>query len=84
MTGIQDLEILSDGIWFEEATGTIIVGIDRVSLTLTLEEMWELCEAMEDAKRSLENHPRVVIGVYEEDGEIKKEFIQKPDESDIN
>ena len=84
MIETPDLEILADGILFEESSGTIIIGIDRVSLTLTLEEMWELCEAMIDAKKALENHPGVVIGTYTEEGEVIKEFMKKPKEDDLN
>ena len=84
MTETPDLEVLADGILFEETSGTIVIGIDRVSITLTLEEMWDLCESMIDAKTALENHPAVVIGTYTEDGKIIKEFMQKPDENDLN
>jgi len=79
-----DLEELSNGIWFEEYTGTIIIGIDRVSLTLSLDEMWDLCESIVEAKERLESHPDVVVGTYVENGQEKKAFIKKPDDDDLN
>ena len=84
MIETTDLEELSNGIWFEEYTGTIIIGIDRVSLTLSLDEMWDLCESIVEAKERLEKHPDVVIGTYIEAGQEKKSFIKKPDDNDLN
>tara|TARA_Y100000310_G_C20223026_1_gene596620 strand:- start:368 stop:613 length:246 start_codon:yes stop_codon:yes gene_type:complete len=75
---------LSENVWLDELTKTIVLGIDRFSIAFDAQEFWNFCLSIEEAKHSLENHSDFIIGTYEEDGVEKTELIVRELEDDFN
>jgi len=81
---MNDPRELSENVWLDEATNTIVLGIDRISVAFDSQEFWSFCLSIEEAKANLENHPGFMVGTYEEDGVEKTELIVKADDPDFN
>jgi len=76
---------ISQNVWLDESDSTVVIVIDRVSITLDINEFWEFCEEIEIAKDKVVNHEKFIVGSYEEDdGTIKKELLPAPDKNDFN
>lgn len=75
---------ITPSIWFDEDTNTVVILMEKVSIALDVYEFWEFCEEFEKSKLFLSNHSNFVVGEYEEDGEIKKQIIVKPNDEELN
>ncbi len=82
---MSDMLEISQNVWLDESDSTVVIVIDRVSITLDINEFWEFCEEIEIAKDKIVNHEKFIVGSYEEDdGTIKKELLPVPDKNDFN
>ena len=82
---MSDMLEISQNVWLDESDSTVVIVIDRVSITLDINEFWEFCEEIEIAKDKVVNHEKFIVGSYEEDdGTIKKELLPAPDKNDFN
>jgi len=70
--------------WFEKEDASIIVCIDRVAITLSLDEFLDFYDTVDQIKESLLSDPDICIGTYEEDGKLKRQLIIVPDSDEIN
>ena len=75
---------LSENVWLDEVTHTIVLGIDRLSLAFDAQEFWDFCLSIEEAKSEIEKHPDFIVGTYEEDGIERTQLIVKTDDPDFN
>tara|TARA_Y100000310_G_scaffold170534_1_gene170694 strand:- start:72 stop:317 length:246 start_codon:yes stop_codon:yes gene_type:complete len=75
---------LSENVWLDESTNTIVLGVDRLSVAFDAQEFWDFCLNIADAKEMIECHPNFVIGTYEEDGIERTQLIVKTDDPDFN
>ncbi len=73
---------ISQEIWFDQNTETIIVNFDRVSMVYTLEEFFEIYERFRAARDLLLSNFNIVIGTYEIDGVEKTEPVIVSDEEE--
>jgi hypothetical protein len=81
---VETLEELTPLSWYDEDTGSIIFSFDRVAVSFSLDEFLDFANMVEDTCQSLLSKPEIVIGVYEEGGEQKKELTIMPDERELN
>jgi hypothetical protein len=76
---------LAEGIWFDEVTSTIIVGIgEKISVAFDISEFWEFCENISFAKSEIKNNKKFIIGTYEEDGIEKTQLFLKSDTEEVH
>jgi hypothetical protein len=76
---------LTDSSWIdlESSTVGILIG-ERVTVTFFLDEFMDFFESINSVKTALESEDSISIGTYEKDGEIRKQFMIVPDDSDFN
>ena len=70
--------------WYDRDDASIVVCIDRVALTLTLDEFLDFYDTIHDIKEELLSDSDICIGTYEEDGKIKRQLILIPETEDLN
>ena len=59
---------LTRNIWFDENQGTVLICIDRVTVSIYLEEFLSLISELEQAQVQLESRDDIKRGITEEDG----------------
>ncbi len=83
MSADMDVYLLSENAIFDEITETVILQVNNVSISLTIDEFIDFNTNLENARDSLFNMPQYVIGTYTTDeGESKITLIRKPDSED--
>ena len=75
---------LSENVWFDESTNTVIVGVERLSIAFEAGEFWDFCVNIGTAQNEIKNHPDYIVGEYVEDGVVRTELMVKPDDPDFN
>jgi len=75
---------LSENVWLDESTNTVIVGIERISVAFEAEEFWDFCLNIREAMNKISKHSNFVIGEYSEDGESRTTLMIKSDDPDFN
>jgi hypothetical protein len=66
--------------FFDEANGVVFIGVDRVTIALDVEDFEAFFEEMLDIRKALLSNESIVLGSYEEDGIVKRQFIMKKSE----
>ena len=66
---------ISPEIWFDETSQVIIVVVDRVSILFSLDEFFDIADRIDTARDTLISNHNVIIGVYDVDGEEKREAV---------
>ena len=70
---------LTRNIWFDENQGTVLVCIDRVTVSIYLEEFLSLIRELEQAQVQLESRDDITRGITEEDGVNTPVLLFTPD-----
>ena len=70
---------LTRNIWFDENQGTVLVCIDRVTVSIYLEEFLSLIRELEQDQVQLESRDDITRGITEEDGVNTPVLLFTPD-----
>ena len=73
---------LSENMWLDDSSHLVIIQLDRIAMTLEVEEFLEFYNRVESAKDTLFRHPGYVVGTTVTNGVEKKIIVPKPDEDD--
>ena len=84
ITPEKDHHEISHEIWFDETSEVIVVNVDRVSILFSIDEFFDLAERVEIARDILISNHNVVIGVYEDGGEEKREAVLVSEDDDFH
>jgi hypothetical protein len=71
----KDHTEISQEIWFDETLQVVIVNVDRISILFSIDEFFDLADRVEVARDTLVSNHNVVIGVYDANGEEKREAV---------
>lgn len=80
----MDKTNLSQNTLLDEESGTIHILVDRVAISLFVEEFLDFFDDLDHARVKLMNHPSFVVCVHEEDGETKLQILPRPDDDDYS
>lgn len=70
--------------WFEKEESSVVVCIDRVAISLSLDEFLEFYDSITEIKDDLLSDEEICLGTYEEDGKLKRQLIFIPESEDLN
>ncbi len=73
---------LSENMWLDASSHLVVIQLDRIAMTLEIEEFLEFYDRINDAKNAMFNHPGYVIGSTVVDGVEKNILLPRPDEDD--
>jgi hypothetical protein len=62
---------------FDSTNGVVYIVVDRVSIGLDIEDFEDFYAQILNLREMLMSNPAVELGVYEEDGLVKRQFVMK-------
>ncbi len=62
---------------FDSVNGIVYIFVDRVSIGLDIEDFEDFYAQILGIREMLMANPAVELGVYEEDGLVKRQFVMK-------
>jgi extradiol dioxygenase family protein len=76
------VKTLSDISWYEESSSTIMLSIDRITISLDVDDFFYIAEQMDKARIEILNDPDyIVTSTIGSQGERKMMIIKKTDTS---
>ena len=79
---IEELQQLSESVWFDPSSKSFVLIIDRVSITIEMSEFIHICEDIRDAADSLASDPRFLV--IASDPEEGPSISYIPDPEDVH
>jgi len=73
---------LSGGAILDEHTDTVVLQLDRIHISFTIDEFFEFYDRIEDIRKDLISIPGYVVGKYTVDGEEKITLVRKPEDDE--
>jgi hypothetical protein len=70
--------------WFEKEEASVVVCIDRVAISLSLDEFLDFYDTIDAIKDSLLADEEICLGTYEEDGKLRRQLVFIPESEDLN
>ena len=70
--------------WFEKEEASVVVCIDRVAISLSLDEFLDFYDTIDAIKDSLLADEEICLGTYEEDGKLRRQLVFMPESEDLN
>ncbi len=67
---------------YDAEHGVVYVSFDRVSIAIDIEDFEDFYMDILSIREKLMSDPNVILGVYEENGVVRRQFLPKPDEDD--
>jgi hypothetical protein len=67
---------------YDAENGVLYVTFDRVSIAIDIEDFEDFYMQILSLREILMSDPNIVLGVYEENGVVKRQFLPKPDEDE--
>ena len=78
-----DIKILSDSVWFDKKTLTLLIGYERISLSFSLEEFFDFADQLEHARHQLLKDEDLNVTTYvDKDG--KSKIILLVNDNEVN
>lgn len=70
--------------WFEKEESSVVICIDRIAISLSLDEFLDFYDSIAEIKEDLLADKEICLGTYEEDGKLKRQLIFVPESEDLN
>ena len=75
---------ISQNTWLDIETGTIHISIDRVTVSMIVEDFLDFFDDIDHARIELMKHPDFVVCLVEEGDDQRLQILPRPDEDDYS